>query len=185
MKQGRLRFWDVQHIMELLDDPVLLRIWLMDGDKAKHLTVSVNGKLTFGRTKYAWLNWMFKDTKEISFTDFAFKTADALAGQAKNRNDVTFYGISQVVLDNAIKDDNYTYCVDALYDTFRHGWDGSGSSQFVKMRTDAPPPDLPAFKGRFSGKDRSRGNQYYGDVRLNSGELLGIVGLEHVSTEYR
>lgn len=177
--KGQLSFWDCRHIEELLADPVLLKIWLMDGDKAKYVTVSMDGKITFGRTKYSWLNWIFKDTKEISFTDFAFKVANALAGQSKNRNEVIFRGISEVVLKKAIADNDYSYVVDALYDTFRYGWEGASSgSRFIDMRV--VPKDLPSYEGR---KPQRRGSSQIGEVRLNSGESLGKIQIEYVISE--
>lgn len=172
---GQLSYWDCQHIREILSDPVLLKIWLMDGDKAEYVSVSVDGKITFGRTKYPLLNWFFKDTKTESFTDFAFKTANALAGQSKNRNDVVFKGIADVVLEKAIADNDYRYVVDALYDTFRYGWKGSHQSKFIDATIDAP--ELPAYEGRT--KIKHHGLEKLGEVRLNSGELLETVVLKY------
>lgn len=180
MSKGNLTVWDCLHIREILDDPILLRVWLVDGDKAKYVFVnSVDGKITFGRTPYKWLNWIFKDTKEVSFTDFAFKTANALAGQSKNRNTEIFRGISEVVLDKAIADDDYHYVVDALFDTFRYGWEGKHQSKFIDMRNDTKVkeievevPDLPRYKGRST---RIHGLEKIGEIRLNSGEVLDKV----------
>lgn len=173
--KGQLTHWDCLHIEEILSDPILLKIWQMDGDKAKYVTVSMDGKITFGRTKYSWLNWIFKDTKEISFTDFAFKVANALAGQSKNRNEAIFKGISEVVLRKAIADNDYSYVVDALFDTFRYGWEGAASgSRFIDMRV--IPKDLPSYEER---KPQRRGSYQVGEVRLNSGESLGKIEIEY------
>lgn len=145
----------------------------MDGDKAKYVFVSVDGKITFGRTKHQWLNWLFKDTKTESFTDFAFKTANALAGQSKNRNEKIFRGISEVVLKKAITDNDYSYVVDALFDTFRYGWEGMNQSKFIDMKVvqpELPPNERPI---------KRRGQYQVGEVRLNSGDFLGKVEVEY------
>lgn len=192
--KGQLSFWDCLHVREILSDPVLLRLWLMDGDKAKYVFVSVDGKITFGRTQYSWLNWIFKDKKEISFTDFALKTASALAGQAKNRNYRIFREIADVVLEKAIADNNYSYVVDALFDTFRHGWENSANpSKFMNLGDKMPNsntkkninveveiPDLPKHRERTHRLD---GLERIGEVRLNSGQVLGKVVCQYTIQE--
>lgn len=168
MSSGNLSYWDCQHIREILADPALLRVILVDGNEnAKHISVDVDGTITLGRTKYKWLNSLFKDVKPISFTDFALKVANALAGQSNNRNEILFQGIADVVLQNAIAKNDLKYVVDAIYDTLRHGWSGEGSSSFLKAPISKDLPDR---------NDRTRveyRNQQFGEIRLpGSNEVL-------------
>lgn len=168
MTNGQLSYWDCQHIREILADPALLRVILVDGNEsAKFISVDVDGSITLGRTRHKWLNFLFKDIKPVSFTDFAFKVANALAGQSNNRNEVLFQGIADVVLRKAIASNDKKYVVDAIYDTLRHGWDGESSSRFLK----APmAKDLPESKARHETEYR---NVQYGEIRLpGSHEIL-------------
>lgn len=154
----QLSFWDCRHIEEILNDPTLVGVLLMNGEKGRHVFVNMDGKITIGRTQYSWLNWLFKDTKTIDFELFAFKVANALAGQAKNRNEALFQKISQEVLKHAITDNDFHYVTDALYDTLRYGM------------------ELPDYRQRTNRPS----DCIVGEIRSNSGEIM----VPRVEVEY-
>lgn len=174
--RGQLSYWDCVHIREILSDPILVQVLLLDGERAKNIEVSMDGTITIGRTKYKWLNWMFKDTKTMSFTDFAFKVANKLAGQVKNRNNSLFLGISEYVLNNTFENETHDIhkVADALYDTFRHGWNSESGSTFMHsdLKKDLPEQSVRPIK-------RNR-DYIVGELRTNSGELLiPRIEIEH------
>lgn len=165
--KGQLSFWDCRHIEEILDDPILVGVLLVDGEKGGHVFVDVDGTITIGRTKYKWLNWLFKDTKSIGFDSFAFKVANALAGQAKNRNETLFQQISQEILQHAIADNDFHYVVDALFDTLRNGMEsGEHKSSFCNLTV---KKDLPDYS---SQRTRRSSDRIVGEIRSNSGEII-------------
>lgn len=172
--KGQLSFWDCRHIEEILDDPAIVGVLLMNGEKGRHIFVSVDGKITIGRTQYSWLNWLFKDTKVIDFELFALKVANALAGQAKNRNETLFQKISQEVLKHAIADNDFHYVTDALYDTLRYGMDcGEHRSSFFSTNV---KKDLPDYRQRTNRAS----DRIVGEIRSNSGEVM----IPRVEIEY-
>lgn len=164
--KGQLSFWDCRHIEEILSDPSLLSVLIVDGEKGRHITVGVDGKITVGRTRYAWLNSLFRDTKTIDFELFAFKVANAFAGQAKNRNEFLFHAISEVVLKKAIADNDFHYVADALYHTLLFGWEGEHRSSFVPVDM---KDELPSYNTRPLAENIGHA---HGEVRLNSGEVF-------------
>ena len=172
MSKELLSDLDIRHIQEIFMDKTMLNVILMDGEVARSITINGDGTIVIGRTKYTWWNRLIGDERTVSFETFALKVANALAGQAKNRNDNLFYSISKVVLDKAIADNNYHYVVDALFDAIRYGMDGETKSDFTKIPF--KPIDLPKFK-----KTSTHVATQIGEVRLNSGDLLGIVEVKH------
>ena len=80
-----------------------------------------------------------------------------------------------MVLEKAVKSKDYSYVVDALFDTIRYGWEGMCNSKFFTMTP--IPKDLPPFE-RQQPKHRGSSSQS-GAVYLNSGECLGTIQIEY------
>lgn len=168
--EGQLSFWDCRHIEEILDDPVLTNLIIVGGiEKGRRVTISPKGVVKIGRTKYDWINRIFEDYKSYSFTDFALNAANALAGQSANRNNALFHSISTIVLEQAIADKNYRYVVDALYDVFRHGWNGEHRSKFF-AGVDSKAPNT--IRCDSVSHNVQQQHVYVGEVRTSSGEII-------------
>lgn len=86
-----------------------------------NVTINDDGSITFGKTRCFWWNKLIGDYITISFSDFAFKTVAALAGQKKNVNDIILKGLSNEVIRNSIIDEKYDVVVDRLFDAARYG----------------------------------------------------------------
>lgn len=107
----------------LFMDPTIRRNLIDESKKELYSTVVINddGSITFGKTGCLWWNRLIGDEITISFTDFAFRTVSALAGQQRNVNDVILKGLSEEVIKNAIVEEQYDMVVDRLFDAARYG----------------------------------------------------------------
>lgn len=170
MKKVVLDYWDKRHMEEIMSDKTLLASLLMDGEVARLIEIDVDGTITIGRTRYKWLNWLFRDQRRISFLEFAYKVSNALSGQLKNRNEEIFDGIAGVLNDMHREghphENDIRYVVDGLYDTMRLGWNGERKSKFMTTRHN----DSDSRRQHKRDIDVSHGR-----IQLNSGESFGPI----------
>lgn len=156
----RLSKSDAILIHLLLMDPIISSQFIDAKNKEVYSIVTINkenGEITFGKSKFRWLNHLIADEKKISFIDFAIKTVAALSGQKNNYNKKMLSALSEEVIKNAVMNGNYHYVVDMLFDSSRYGRpDSNTESSFHAEQT-----------------VRTRGKTYI--AKTNSGEILGEV----------
>lgn len=174
MSKGHLTVLDKMHIQEILMDESIRSMLLKNDDDEKPLDVAKkvqiddDGTVRFCFGNFIWWSKLIGDIKEIPFLNFVLLVAKQLSGQNKNRNDGMWKAISRDLLENAIINNKYSYCVDALFDVCRLGYDGINRSSFITNQSS-------------SSNNRKVGNANIGDVILNSGERLGTIHLRYSS----
>lgn len=166
--KGHLTVLDKMHIQEILMDETIKSILLKsdDDDKpldvAKKIQIDDDGTIRFCFSNFIWWSKLVNDIKEISFLNFVLLVAKQLSGQNKNRDIGMWKAISQDLLEKAVMSNEYSYCVDALFDICRLGYDGINHSKFTTTIDN---------NERFKpSKDMNLGN-----IMLNSGESIGTV----------
>ena len=171
MSKGRLTVLDKMHIQEILMDDTIRCMLLKEGeddkplDVAKKVQVDDDGTVRFCFGTFIWWSKLVGDVKEIPFLNFVLLVAKQLSGQNKNRNNEMWKAISQDLLEKAVMKNEYSYCIDALFDVCRLGYNGINQSRFTTSRE----PDK---------KSLNLHDVSMGDVLLNSGESLGTIHIK-------
>ena len=171
MKKGRLTDLDKMHIQEILMDDSIRSILLKDDDDekpsdvAKKVQIDDDGTVRFCFGSTIWWSKLMRDYKEIPFLNFVLIVAKQLSGQNNNRNIGMWRAISQDLMERAVMQYEYSYCVDALFDVCRLGYNGINQSKFTTSRGDDYKPT------KYSR------NTQLGNILLNSGETFGEVSI--------
>lgn len=171
MSKGHLSVLDKMHIQEILMDDTIRCMLLKEGeddkllDVAKKVQVDDDGTVRFCFSTLIWWSKLVGDVKEIPFLNFVLLVAKQLSGQDKNRNNEMWKAISQDLLEKAVMQNEYSYCVDALFDVCRLGYDGINQSKFTTSRE----PDR---------KAKCLHDVSMGEILLNSGEPLGTLHIK-------
>lgn len=172
MNKGHLTALDKMHIQEILMDPSIKSILLKSDDDerpsevAKIVQIDDDGTVRFCFGSYVWWSKLFGDYIEIPFLNFVLLVAKQLSGQQNNRNNGMWKAISQDLMERAVMQNEYSYCIDALFDVCRLGYNGVNQSKFTTSQNNN------------INYQPKQCNVEVGDIILNSGETLGRVCLK-------
>ena len=111
------------YIEALLGDPrIAERVFnnREDNEKYKICTVNDTGTVILGKTRFRWWNALIKCQDKIQFIDFALRVWSALVDLSKGLNkEAVLKGLSQEIIEQSVRDNNYSYVVNRLFDCWR------------------------------------------------------------------
>jgi hypothetical protein len=113
---------------------LLIKILLTDGkisakvlenatqkDKYKLCTIEKNGNVTLGKTFWRTWNRLINCQDVIPFESFALKVWDALVDMSRSYNkEAVLKGLSQEIVMKSVRDREYDWTVNRLFDCWRH-----------------------------------------------------------------
>lgn len=111
-------------IQVLLTDPKIAETVYEDSknkDKYKICTICDNGSIVMGKTKCRWWNQLLNCQDVLPFESFALKVWNALVDMSSGINNTAIMkGLSQEIVMNSVRDKEYDWTVDRLYDCWKH-----------------------------------------------------------------
>ena len=122
------------------------------------------------RRRFKWLCLWFSDYKDISFRDLALTIMDVISVPNGNYSNPVFDGMTKDFMDKAVRNNNYEYVIDMLFDVLRYGgnMDGEYTSQYINMSSSR-------LTRKNEGLETIAFSQKRASVILNSGEVIGDV----------
>lgn len=116
---------------------------------------------------FKWLCILFNDYKDLSFRELALELIDVIAGPNNLMNNRVFDGMTKEFMEKAVRNKQYDYIVDMLFDVLRYGLnDGDFNSQYLSFEKH-DREERQSSIGRF--------NKQQAYCILNSGEAIGQV----------
>ena len=92
-----------------------------DKEKYKICTIQENGTVVLGKTSFTWWNRFLNCQDELPFESFALKVWDALVDNSSGLNNKAIIeGLSREIVVNAVRNKNYNWTIDRLYDCWAH-----------------------------------------------------------------
>lgn len=92
-----------------------------DKDKYKICTIHDNGTIVLGKTSFEWWNKLLNCQTEIPFESFALKIWDALVDLSSGINNTAIIeGLSREIVMNSVRNSNYDWVVNRLFDCWKH-----------------------------------------------------------------
>lgn len=117
----------------LIADPKISVKLLEDTkDKAKYkiCTIEDSGAVIFGKTSVRWWNRLLNCQDEFPFESVALKIWDTLVDCSSGLNNrAILKGLSQEIVMNSVRDKNYDWVINRLFDCWRHVAQLSGGYQ--------------------------------------------------------
>lgn len=107
----------------LTDSKIAERVFENTKDKEKYkiCTVESNGVVILGKTSCRWWNKLINCQDKLPFESFALKVWDALVDASSGiNNDAIINGLSHEIILKSIREKEYDYVVNRLYDCWRH-----------------------------------------------------------------
>ena len=93
----------------------------IEADKYKICTIQDTGTIILGKTRYRWWNQLLNCQDKIPFSSFALKVWDALVDMSSGLNNKAILnGLSLEVLNKSVRESDYDYVVQRLYDCWTH-----------------------------------------------------------------
>lgn len=90
-------------------------------DKYKICTIHNDGSVVMGKTKCLWWNQLLNCQDVLPFESFALKVWNSLVDMSSGINNTAIMkGLSQEIIMNSVRDKNYDWVVDRLYDCWKH-----------------------------------------------------------------
>lgn len=94
---------------------------LDDKEKYKICTIKENGNVVLGKTKYRWWNQLLNCQDELKFESFALKVWDSLVDSSSGTNNKAILnGLSQEIVMKSIREREYDWVVNRLYDCWKY-----------------------------------------------------------------
>lgn len=94
---------------------------LDDKEKYKICTIKENGNVILGKTKYRWWNQLLNCQDELKFESFALKVWDSLVDSSSGTNNKAILnGLSQEIVMKSIREREYDWVVNRLYDCWKY-----------------------------------------------------------------
>lgn len=92
-----------------------------DRSKYKICTICGNGSIIMGKTRFAWWNQLLNCQDTIPFESFALKIWDALVDLSSGINNTAILkGLSQEIVMKSVRDNQYDWVIERLYDCWSH-----------------------------------------------------------------
>ena len=92
-----------------------------DADKYKICTIQDNGTIVLGKTSVRWWNQLLGCQDKIPFDSFALKVWDSLVDSSSGLNNKAILnGLSVEIVKKSVREKNYDYVVNRLYDCWTH-----------------------------------------------------------------
>lgn len=114
----------VMLIKVLLTDPHIAEKVMenaTDKEKYKICTVREDGTIILGKTPIRWWNQLLSCQDKIPFESFALRVWDALVDLSSGLNNKAIMeGLSREIVMQAVRNLDYDYIVDRLFDVARH-----------------------------------------------------------------
>ena len=107
----------------LTDSKISAKVLENIGDKEKYklCTIETNGNVTLGKTNVRWWNRLLNCQDVIPFESFALNVWDALVDMSRCYNkEAVLHGLSHEVVMKSVRDREYDWVVNRLYDCWRH-----------------------------------------------------------------
>ena len=122
----------------LTDSKISAKVLENIGDKEKYklCTIETNGNVTLGKTNIRWWNRLLNCQDVIPFESFALKVWDALVDMSRSYNkEAVLHGLSHEVVMKSVRDREYDWVVERLYECWTHVAQNSAGYQ------SAPSPE--------------------------------------------
>lgn len=134
-------------LLSLLKDERLTRNILVNGEVAKSIVVNDDGSVTIGRAKTHWWNYLFLETRELSFLDVSVNILAALS-QYAIPGTALLEGLSKEIFKSLIEERrNCDYIIDVLVDVARIGvTEGRMKSLYFTTQDTKKAQETQAFK---------------------------------------
>lgn len=119
----------------LTDSKISAKVLENVGDKEKYklCTIEANGSVILGKTNVRWWNRLLNCQDVIPFESFALKVWDALVDMSRSYNkEAVLHGLSHEIVMKSIRDHEYDWVVNRLYDCWRHVAQDSEGYQKLK-----------------------------------------------------
>lgn len=126
----------VKLIELMLSDKQFLSLLVDDKSKELYRKVIIheNGDITFGKTKWPFINNLFNDKMTISFETLATRMIRILGGFNKSDDaKVLLRGLSEEFLDKCLKKDNKNELIEQIFTAYFYGYEGEHSSHYPKI----------------------------------------------------
>ena len=107
----------------LLDSKISEKLFENSADKSKYKICSVrdDGAVVMGKTRYRFWNQLINAQDVFPFESFALKVWDALVDSSSGvNNKAIINGLSHEIVMKAIRDKNYDWVVNRLFDCWKH-----------------------------------------------------------------
>ena len=122
--EGKLSKQSILTIQILLtDSKIASKVFenLNEKEKYKICTVEENGNVVLGKTSFKFVNRLLNCQDVLSFESFALKVWDALVDSSAGLNKrAVLYGLSQDIVTKSVRNREYDYVVNRLFDCWRH-----------------------------------------------------------------
>lgn len=114
-----------RHLIQImLTDPrIAERVFENREDKEKYKICTINdsGTIVMGKTSCRWWNNIIKCQDKLQFVDFALRTWSALVDLSSGLNNTAISkGLSQEIIQNSVRNQEYDDVVNRLFDCWRH-----------------------------------------------------------------
>lgn len=101
-----------------------------DKEKYKVCTIEDSGAVIFGKTSVRWWNRLLNCQDEFPFESVALNIWDSLVDCSSGLNNrAILKGLSQEIVMNSVRDKNYDWVINRLFDCWRHVAQLSGGYQ--------------------------------------------------------
>lgn len=107
----------------LTDEKVAAKVFenLRDKEKYKICTIEDNGVVVLGKTSWRLWNKLLNCQDELPFESFALKVWDSLVDSSEGLNkEAILKGLSLEIIKHSVREYEYDYVVNRLYDAWRH-----------------------------------------------------------------
>lgn len=112
-------FLDLQHMFA--DKDFISLLFMDEKEIARYIHVEKDGSVTLGRTKYKFINRLFKDEKVLSTNDICLRLIKVITGKGGTRNNEAF---DCLVKDftKALDKGDYSYAITRIFIGYRLGY---------------------------------------------------------------
>lgn len=126
---------ELLRLLICVEPTILAKVQSWDGGTRvtpKYVSVKEDGQVFFyyGRGPLWWQR-ILNTYESVSILDVAIRIADAITGSGGTRNDKAFDGITQALLQEAIKNKDLDCVVDILFDSMRNASNGELHSKYI------------------------------------------------------
>jgi hypothetical protein len=134
--EGKLTPLSISFVKTLLtDSKISAKVFenLDEREKYKICTIEGNGNVVLGKSPFKWLNRLLNCQDVLPFESFALKVWDALVDASAGLNkQAVLRGLSQEIVLQSVRNREYDYVVNRLFDCWRHIAQGSEGYQDPK-----------------------------------------------------
>lgn len=126
---------ELLRLLICVEPTILAKVQSWDGGKKvtpSAVSVREDGQVFFYYGKGPlWWQRLLNTYESVSILDVAIRIADAITGSGGTRNDIAFDGITQALLQEAIKNHDLDCVVDILFDSMRNASNGELHSKYI------------------------------------------------------